>query len=148
MLFRVHCGITHSTIFFVKTPWTAKNKSKQFSWIPPQVELKFNLCDKKSLVISDLTATCLPISGPPTCQERPKYSVLLMKRICSSRSPGLLTSGLISSLRLLVFQATIEKHTLVFLKALLSPGLVVSLVSSPSPQISLESEICPRYCFT
>lgn len=111
------------------------------------------MCDKKNLVISDFTVTCLPISGPPTCQERPKYSVLLMKRICSSRNPGLLTSGLISSLGLLVFQGTFEKQLLVFLKALLSPGLVVSPESSPSPKIqgsrfSLECEICPRYCFT
>lgn len=111
------------------------------------------MCNRKSLVISNFTVICLPISGPPTCQEKPKYSVFLMRRICSSRSPELLTSGLTISLGLLMFQDTFGKHHLVFLKALLSPGLVVSSLRSLSHKIqeltvSPESEISPKYCCT
>lgn len=126
---------------------------QQFSWIPSKAELNFTLCDNKCLVISDFTVTCLPIPGASTCQERPKYSVLLMKRICSGRSPGLLTSGLSSSPGLLMFQNTFEKHHLVFLKAPFSPGLVVQPERSLSSEIqefilSPECEISPKYCCT
>lgn len=110
---------------------------QQFSWIPPKYEIKFTLCNKKSLVISDFAVTFLPVSGPPTCQERPKYSVLLMKRICSSsRSPGFLTLGLTSSPGLLMFRDTFGKTLsclLVFLKTLFSPGLVSPVKSLPPP---------------
>ena len=84
----------------------------------PQMLSSSSPCVTGSLVISDFTVTCLSISGPPTCQERPKYRALLMK-ICNSRCPGLLSWGLTSSPDLLMFQDTFEKHHLVFVKAFL-----------------------------
>lgn len=127
-------GITHSSVFFIWSAGTVKkgNKSTTNFLNSPKAQVHLVQQEKK-IVTSDFTATCLPISGPPTCQERPKYSVMLMKRICSSR-PEFLTSGLTSSLRLIMFQVALEKYHPVFLKALLSPGLV-SPVRSLSPQI-------------
>lgn len=86
------------------------------SWVSPKTEFKFTLCKKKSFVISDFTYTLLPISGSPTCQERPKCSALVMKKCRRNRGLGLLPSGLTSSAGLFVFWGIFEKHPFVFLK--------------------------------
>lgn len=120
------------------------------SWVSPKTEFKFTLCKKKSFVISDFTYTLLPISGSPTCQERPKCSALVMKKYRRNRGLGLLTSGLTSSAGLFMFWGIFEKHPLVFLKAFLSPGLV-SLVRSLLPKmpeliLSKGYETSSKYC--
>lgn len=126
---------------------------QQFSWISPKTEFKFTLCNKESFVISDFTVTFLPISCSLTCQERPKCGVLLRKKHCRNRSLGSLTSGLTRSPGPFIFWDTFEKHPLVFLKALLSPSLVVSPVRSLFPKmqeliLSPEYETPLKYCCT
>lgn len=126
-------GIPHSSVFFIRSSWTVKRRRKKtnsFLEFSQSLSSSSPCATGKKIVISDSTVTFLPISGPPTCQERPKYSVVLMKKICSSRRPEFLTSGLTSSLRLIMFQVAFEKCHLVFLKGLLSPGLAVSSVRS------------------